>query len=199
MIGTAGSDDGGEADAVAQDARVRYTRMVIRTSFVRLLERKPLSKITVKEICEAAQINRATFYRHYLDVYDLMEQVEAESLRELQQTLQADAQQGLRRMLTSMLEKIRQSGTLYATLFSEHGDPGFPLKVFKACYPEAAADMLARYPGLDEARRTWVYVYAAQGSSGILSCWIAGGMAEPPEQVAGMMEALIAHSLQCLE
>lgn len=55
------------------DARVRYTRMITEQSFLELLKQKPVSKITVTELCELAQINRATFYKHYLDVQDLME------------------------------------------------------------------------------------------------------------------------------
>lgn len=46
------------------DARVRYTRMVIKNAFITLLKRKPLNKISVKQVCELAEINRATFYKH---------------------------------------------------------------------------------------------------------------------------------------
>ena len=58
------------------DARVRYTKMVIKNSFVELLAKKPLTKVTVKEICELSEINRATFYKYYCDPYDLLEKLE---------------------------------------------------------------------------------------------------------------------------
>ena len=54
------------------DRRVRYTKMVIRESFLDLLQTKDISQISIKEICEKADINRATFYSHYQDPYDLM-------------------------------------------------------------------------------------------------------------------------------
>ena len=54
------------------DARVRYTKMVIKQCFFRLIRQKSISKITVKEICEFAQINRSTFYKYYADPYDLL-------------------------------------------------------------------------------------------------------------------------------
>ena len=62
------------------DARVRYTRRVIKESFLSLLSEKPVNKITVKEVCEAAEINRATFYSHYSDCFALMESIEQEIL-----------------------------------------------------------------------------------------------------------------------
>ena len=58
------------------DARKRYTQMVLKQSFLKLLKEKPVNRITVKEVCALAQLNRATFYAHYEDIYDLMFKVE---------------------------------------------------------------------------------------------------------------------------
>ena len=44
------------------DVRARYTRKIIKESFYTLLREKPVEKITVKELCEKAEINRSTFY-----------------------------------------------------------------------------------------------------------------------------------------
>ncbi|MDD5922946.1 MAG: TetR-like C-terminal domain-containing protein [Eubacteriales bacterium] len=60
------------------DRRTLYTRKVIREALFDLLNEKHPDKITVKEICEKADINRATFYRNYMDIYDLYEQLEEE-------------------------------------------------------------------------------------------------------------------------
>ncbi len=49
------------------DARVRYTLMKLKESFLVLLEKKPINKITVKEVCELSELNRATFYTHFTD------------------------------------------------------------------------------------------------------------------------------------
>ena len=54
------------------DARKRYTQMVLKQSFLKLLKEKPVNRITVKEVCALAQLNRATFYAvsyTHLDVY----------------------------------------------------------------------------------------------------------------------------------
>ena len=54
------------------DLRVRVTNMLIRRAFMELLKQKPLQNISIKELCEKAEINRGTFYAHYTDVYDLL-------------------------------------------------------------------------------------------------------------------------------
>ena len=45
-----------------------------------LIREKPVAKITVSEICAKAEINRGTFYRYYLDVYDLAEKMVDDSM-----------------------------------------------------------------------------------------------------------------------
>lgn len=52
------------------DARIRYTRVVIKDSFVKLLKSQPINKITVKDVCDLAEINRVTFYKYYTDCFD---------------------------------------------------------------------------------------------------------------------------------
>ena len=54
------------------DRRVKYTKSTIEDTFLNLLEKKDIGEITVTEICEKADINRATFYRYYIDIYELI-------------------------------------------------------------------------------------------------------------------------------
>lgn len=60
------------------DLRVEKTKRSIINAFLNLRSRKPLEKITVKELAELAQINKATFYLHYHDIYELSESLEKE-------------------------------------------------------------------------------------------------------------------------
>ena len=56
--------------------KVKYTKMVIKEALFELLAQKSLQQIRVKEICELADINRGTFYTHYADINDLVDQLE---------------------------------------------------------------------------------------------------------------------------
>ncbi len=60
------------------DLRVKRTRGSIINAFIKLRAKKPLEKITVKELSDLAGINKATFYLHYRDIYDLSEALENE-------------------------------------------------------------------------------------------------------------------------
>ena len=57
------------------DRRIRYTKKIIKETFLNLLEEKELNKITVSEICRISDINIATFYKYYLDLFDLFDKI----------------------------------------------------------------------------------------------------------------------------
>ena len=73
----------GEQDMEKMSAVRKRTDREIRESFLRLLEEKPLKKITVQDICTEAEINRATFYRYYRDVYALYDAITQRFFKEL--------------------------------------------------------------------------------------------------------------------
>ncbi len=54
------------------------TKKYLRKALVELMRRKPLAKITVKELTEEAEISESTFYNHYHSVFDFYEQVRNE-------------------------------------------------------------------------------------------------------------------------
>lgn len=62
------------------DPRVLRTRRLITDAFIKLSQSRSFSDISVKDITTEAMINRATFYSHFLDKYDLLEKVVEEKL-----------------------------------------------------------------------------------------------------------------------
>lgn len=61
--------------ADGNSAARRRTKRIIRDSLLRLLETKPFEQITVRDLCEEADVNRATFYRYYPDLYALNDEL----------------------------------------------------------------------------------------------------------------------------
>lgn len=177
---------------MASDARVRYTQMVIKNSFIKLLEQKALNKVTVKEICELSEINRATFYKYYCDAYDLLEKMESEFLSELQRNLRESAQKGFKDTFILIMVSLKADAKIYQALFSENGDPHFPGRVLDLCYKQyISADSDRQFLNLPLRERTWLYYFMAQGCSGILNQWMTGGMIEPIDEVADFADKLV--------
>lgn len=176
---------------MAQDARVRYTRYIIQTAFVELLRETPLNKVTVKEICRRGEINRATFYRHFADPYDLMDRIEEELLEQLESYVEQSIEDGFQRTMGAMLKRVAENGEVYRTIVSANGDPWFSQRLSDLCWRKLSGRMDAGFPGLSAVQRKWLYEFSARGCSGVLQSWMSGGMTEPPEEVAAFMACLV--------
>lgn len=181
------------------DARVRYTKMIIKNSFVKLLKEKTLNKITVKDICDLAEMNRATFYKHYCDVFDLMYKIEEQSIFELEQIIQNSNYKKISDVFEQMLNKVKEDGDLYMTLFSKHGDNTFPTKIFELCYEKASLSIEKSFPNISKTKQKWLYYFMAQGCSAILNCWINNKMKEETKEVALFIDELCDKVLNSID
>lgn len=65
------------------DIRIVKTKNSIINAFIELRAKKDIERITVKELCEKAMINKSTFYSHYTDIYDLSEYLENQTASEI--------------------------------------------------------------------------------------------------------------------
>jgi AcrR family transcriptional regulator len=61
-----------------ESRKTRYTKMALRESLLDIIREKPILRISLKEICDRADISRSTFYTYYDDQFDLLSQIEDE-------------------------------------------------------------------------------------------------------------------------
>lgn len=168
------------------DARVRYTRMIIEESFLELLRQRPAARVTVTELCQKAQINRATFYRHYLDIPDLLDQMEEQLFAEVRSVLGGYAE-GLEAFLVEMMTLMRQQGSRYMVLGSGNGDPDLMAKTLRVCGESALPLLEKSLPRMDEDSRRMLYQFLSCGCGGILTQWVRDGMTRSPEELTAFM------------
>ena len=71
-----------------QDLRVTVTKRMIQEALLRLLETRPIDKIRVNELCAESGVNRATFYRHYETLQDILREMETDVIRTMPQPRQ---------------------------------------------------------------------------------------------------------------
>ena len=178
------------------DARIRYTKMIIKEHFFNLLQEKPITKITVKELCELCEINRATFYNHYKDPYDLLEQIEQEVLQEIHKVLSTTNFRNLTAFFTKILIMLKENDQWIYTICSNNGDPNFPVKVFIECYHIVFPPFVAKLPHLDETTQKLNYYFLTNGCSGIMSYWLKSGMQEDPETIAAFLTQMTRTVMQ---
>ena len=65
------------------DRRVKRTITSIESGFIQLLKTYSLAEITIQQIADEADINRATFYKYYQDKYDLLSKLEDKEIKRM--------------------------------------------------------------------------------------------------------------------
>ena len=70
-----------------EDRRIRKTQRAIIKATVKLLDTVPINKLTINEICSLADVSRSTFYLHYYDATDVIDQVHNEIIASISNVL----------------------------------------------------------------------------------------------------------------
>jgi AcrR family transcriptional regulator len=183
------------------DRRVKYTRMMLKESLMKLLKEKPISTITVKELCALADINRSTFYTHYSDQYDLLTQVEEEIIQDMNETLMSynlGQDDEALQMIEKIVEYVAAKSDICETLFSEHGDPSFKKRVMKVAHDYTVKNWMSTYSVDDPKISEYVSLFAISGSIHILEIWLKNGMDKSPKEMAEIINNLTNKGLSSL-
>lgn len=158
------------------DARTKYTKMVIRSAFLELLKKSPIEKVTVAEICRTAEINRATFYRHYSNQYDLLSSLENEMFDEIKKS-SYEYRDNIDKLTEIIFLKFSEQKETWTLLLSDHADLGFLSKIYAFFDVFFAKDVSAKESELR-------YRFLVYGYSGVFDYWIKSGMRESPKEMA---------------
>ena len=107
------------------DLRVKLSRQLLKNALLEILEEKPLGKVTIKEICEKAEINRTTFYKHYKDEYDLYNDLENDFLDLISKEVSQTGNE-----IISLLNSFKGNKKLTRVILLNPADPDIMKKVF---------------------------------------------------------------------
>ena len=69
------------------DRRIRRTRRELENALIRLLKEKNIQSISVKELCEEADVTRSTFYQHYSNPYDMLTEIQDRIMDQVQEII----------------------------------------------------------------------------------------------------------------
>lgn len=158
---------------MSRERIVNQTKTLLKENFIELLDKKPLSKITIKELCERADINRTTYYRYYLDQYDQLQKIENELFIDISAYIYDVMNQekiDISYLIECILTYIENNKQEFKVLLQK-GDMEFQAKllsyigkiIFKTNSRKNLNDELS-------------YIYRAQGSFGIVKEWIYGNI-----------------------
>lgn len=181
------------------------TKIQIKESFTKLLKEKGLDSLTISDIARDANINRGTFYLHYIDKYDLMEKLESDIIEELTQILLSDESENIDdpieiipyNSILKALYYVKSDFDFIKALTSNGGDPKFVEK-FKKIIEQLVEIQIGKSEKLKFSMKGLPADYANEillsSTVAIVLLWIKKGGKESPEQIAGMIRKAVQTS-----
>ena len=118
------------------DLRIRRTQKFLQDAMIELIREKGFEAITVGDIAERAMINRATFYRHYQDKYDLVAKIfedMASQLVEYMQPIRRDTRHSAwddaPEIWALLFEQVAENARLYRAMLGKNGSSWFAARM----------------------------------------------------------------------
>jgi AcrR family transcriptional regulator len=168
------------------DRRVKYTKLVLRETMIKLLKTNHVSKISIKKLCEIADVNRSTFYTYYKNPYDLLFQIEHETIKDINQfilkkSLQSDTPY---KSLCILLEYVAQNNELFQILLNEKRESSFRKEILKLVRKLA----LIEIPDKTHAHEIeYLQIFLITGCISIVDKWLKDGMREQISEIAELI------------
>lgn len=182
--------------------RQTSTKKDIRKTFIGLLNTKGFDNLTVSDLARGSDINRGTFYLHYLDKYDLMEKLEMEVIYDLKQIMlldndiiSIDQNKPIDLIpynrIVNALHYIKDDFSFIAALSGKGGDHNFP-GLIKDVLKETIQAKIDTFDQFQFSRKDIPEEYAIEillsGIVAIILVWIDKGGIESPEEIGRIIE-----------
>lgn len=151
------------------DARVRYTVMVIKETFLNLLEQKPINKITVKELCEKADINRATFYTHFSDCFDLLEKIEGDILAEFERSLNLVEKYDVAVLVSAICDIIDENKRVLKLIAFDGANSSLIPKMIDAAREKSVSHWRKLLKNASEEELEMLYIHLSNGLTRVVA------------------------------
>lgn len=171
------------------DRRIKYTKKIIKSTFIELLEQKDIKKITVSEVCKIADINRATFYRYYLDVYDLLDKIENDFIEELKMALNNKTKYTVSSFSSDLLKVFLDNKELVKTLFNTNSIyflNGFLEIAYQKCKEKWELDV----PNISQENIEYAATFIFNGALGIINYWVKNDFDKSVDYISNIIEQL---------
>ena len=185
---------------VNKDRRIRKTKDVLKKSLIALMGEKSINSITVKELCEKADINRGTFYLHYKDVFHMLEEIEKELYEEFQDMILSHEispdKIETKPILEDIFTFIEKNSDFCMVVLCERGDMCFVKKIVSIIYEKGYSDWSNIFKKNDKDLFDKYYSFILYGAIGLIDYWLKNGLKESPEYMAMLTENIILNGLK---
>lgn len=168
--------------------RTRLSKLLFKNALMDLLKEKgSVAKISVRELCDRAELNRSTFYAHYNEPNDLLMEIETELLDATEEHLKKIGEEndaGAHKYILSFLQYIKQNDKQFRTLLIDSADPEFRSRFMQQSIIQFVENLRIELP---KELEQYIFSYILNGSTGIIIQWIRSDYAVNENEIVNLL------------
>lgn len=168
--------------------RTRLSKLLFKNALMDLLKEKgSVAKISVRELCDQAELNRSTFYAHYNEPNDLLMEIETELLDATEEHLKKIGEEndaGAHKYILSFLQYIKQNDKQFRTLLIDSADPEFRSRFMQQSIIQFVENLRIELP---KELEQYIFSYILNGSTGIIIQWIRSDYAVNENEIVNLL------------
>lgn len=171
--------------------RFQDTELRLETAALKLMKHTSFKKITVKNICETAGVNRTTFYAHYIDIYDMLEKIEDRLHQELLNGYpNSGSPENTLFSVTSFipfLQHIKKHQYFYKIALQTRTD--FPLQAgYEQLWEQVIKPQCQKAGITSEDDMMYYFVYFQAGFTMVLKRWVTTDCTQSETEIAAIIK-----------
>ena len=170
-----------------ENRSIQRTQALLKDGLTALMKQKPIQKISVKELTDSVNLNRGTFYLHYKDIYDLMEQIAA------------DMHGTPYPLLVDLFHFLKKNAEFDRILLIENRDQTFVDKLKSILRERCLTDWAQMFETSNPELYSFYSAYILSGCIGVIETWLRNGTTQSPEELAQYTENIILHGLDTMK
>ncbi len=171
--------------AVKNNRRTLVTKRILKESLLSLMAEKPITKISIKEICDLSEMSRSTFYLHYQDQFELLKDIENEVLDKSFEALKdLGGDFNTIESIENFLNYVKSNKETFGVLLCQSDTIDFQNSIIE----KIANHVKESVPDFNEMKSDkYIFVFIMNGSLNVLRTWIMNDFDMPIPEMASLI------------
>ncbi|MDD6885995.1 MAG: TetR/AcrR family transcriptional regulator [Solobacterium sp.] len=182
-----------KGEPMKSDQRVIITKMMLKEALLKLLHTRQLNKITITDLCRESGINRATFYRHYEEPKDILNEIRYSIFEDIKNIeKQSNINSSEDQLLEQVCQYFFENRELLNILFKYRNDEDFVLLINEICRQRIPhLRKLGYMKDYDDESLKLSTCYFAGGIYYILRQWLSEPIEKSPKEIARIIQNVL--------
>ena len=174
------------------DRRIIMTKRLLKEALIEILKEKDIYHVSIRELCENADINRTTFYKYYGSQFDLLNDMENDLLEFVSKTVKTN-EEDPEKIISSVCTYLEGNLEFARLIIKNNVDPDFAYRLFAMESIKNAA--LKKFRGnKSEVELEYIYSFLTNGAFRMVCVWLNKEKRETPEEFARLVNQMLLYN-----